>query len=200
MAHLRSIGAFAAAALLAGLVGASPAQAQSVADFYRGKTITMLCGIGVGGEFDLLTRLVGRHIVHHIPGNPSSVAQNIVGATGMKMLNYLYEQAPRDGTYIGMVQTALPAAQTMGLPGIQFDAAKLHWLGTMAPSTEVLGVMSRTGVKSIEDARRREVVIGASSRGGCEPVLHARERTCKRRTIRNVTTAPRERLPPCWPV
>jgi len=55
MAHLRSIGAFAAAALLAGLVGASPAQAQSVADFYRGKTITMLCGIGVGGEFDLLT-------------------------------------------------------------------------------------------------------------------------------------------------
>ena len=165
MAHLRSIGAFAAAALLAGLVGACPAQAQSVADFYRGKTITMLCGIGVGGEFDLLTRLVGRHIVHHIPGNPSSVAQNIVGATGMKMLNYLYEQAPRDGTYIGLVQTALPAAQTMGLPGIQFDAAKLHWLGTMAPSTEVLGVMSRTGVKNIEDARRREVVIGASSRG-----------------------------------
>jgi tripartite-type tricarboxylate transporter receptor subunit TctC len=153
------------ALVLAATTGASPTQAQSVAEFYRGKTITMLCGIGVGGEFDLLTRLVGRHIVHHIPGNPSSVAQNMVGATGMKMLNYLYEQAPRDGTYIGMVQTALPAAQTMGLPGIQFDAAKLHWLGTMAPSTEVLGVMSRTGVKTIEDARTREVVIGASSRG-----------------------------------
>jgi tripartite-type tricarboxylate transporter receptor subunit TctC len=154
---------FAAAALLLAAVPA--AQAQSVAEFYRGKVITMICGIGVGGEFDLLTRLVGRHIVHHIPGNPSSVAQNIVGASGMKMLNYLYEQAPHDGTVIGMVQTALPAAQTMGLPGIQFDAAKLHWLGTMAPSTEVLGVMSKTGVKTIEDARQREVVIGASARG-----------------------------------
>jgi tripartite-type tricarboxylate transporter receptor subunit TctC len=165
VAMLRLTTAAAFAAVLAGAAGTSPAHAQSVAEFYRGKTITMLCGIGVGGEFDLLTRLVGRYIVHHIPGNPSSVAQNIVGATGMKMLNYLYEQAPRDGTYIGMVQTALPAAQTMGLPGIQFDAAKLHWLGTMAPSTEVLGVMSRTGVKTIEDARTREVVIGASSRG-----------------------------------
>jgi tripartite-type tricarboxylate transporter receptor subunit TctC len=151
--------------LLVGLSGVPAAQAQSVAEFYRGKVVTMICGIGVGGEFDLLTRLVGRHIVHHIPGNPSSVAQNIIGASGMKMLNYLYDQAPQDGTVIGMVQTALPAAQTMGLPGIQFDATKLHWLGTSAPSTEVLGVMATTGVKTIDDARKKEVAIGASARG-----------------------------------
>src|SRR3954468_7894090 len=121
---LRLTTAAAFAAVLAGAAGTSPAHAQSVAEFYRGKAIPMVCGIGVGGEFDLLTRLVGRHIVHHIPGNPSSVTQNIIGAGGMKMLNYLYAQAPQDGTVIGMVQTGLPAAQTMGLAGIQFDVAK----------------------------------------------------------------------------
>jgi tripartite-type tricarboxylate transporter receptor subunit TctC len=141
------------------------AQAQSVADFYRGKTITMLCGIGVGGEFDAVTRLMGRHIIHHLPGNPASVAQNIIGAGGAKMLNYLYTQAPQDGTYIGMVQTGLPGSQAVGKSGLQFDAAKMHWLGTMAPSIEVLGVLSSTGVTSIDDARKREVVIGASARG-----------------------------------
>ena len=154
-----------AAASLFTAFALTAAQAQPVAEFYRGKTITMLCGIGVGGEFDLLTRLVGRHIVHHIPGNPTSVAQNVIGAGGMKMLNYLYSQAPRDGTVIGMVQTALPVAQALGLSGIQFDATKLHWLGTSAPAIEVLGVWRKTGVASIEDARKKEVVIGASSRG-----------------------------------
>jgi tripartite-type tricarboxylate transporter receptor subunit TctC len=159
--------AFAAATLLivGSLLPDGSAQAQTAADFYRGKTIVMLCGIGVGGEFDLLTRLVGRHIVRHIPGNPASVTQNITGAGGMKMLNYLYAQAPRDGTVIGMVQTGLPAAQALGQPGIQFDAAKLHWLGTSAPATEVLGVWRKTGVASIDDARRKELAIGASARG-----------------------------------
>ena len=155
----------AAAVILASLTAAPAVRAQSVADFYRGKTITMLCGIGVGGEFDAVTRLVGRHIVHHLPGNPASVTQNMIGAGGTKMLNYLYTQAPQDGTVIGMVQTGLPAAQTVGKPGIQFDTSKMHWLGTMAPSIEVLGVWSSTGVATIEDARTREVVIGASARG-----------------------------------
>src|ERR1700761_7583237 len=100
--------------LAIGASSATTAHADNIADFYRGKTITMLCGIGVGGEFDTLTRLVGRHIVHHIPGNPSVIAQNMIGAGGAKMLNYLYSQAPQDGTYIAMVQTGLPAAQTVG--------------------------------------------------------------------------------------
>ena len=150
--------------LLASLLGA-PVRAQSVADFYRGKTVNVLVGVGVGGEYDLQARLVARHLGKHVPGNPNVVPQNMTGASGLKMTNYLYQQAPRDGTYIGMSQNAFPAAQAAGLPGIQFDAAKFAWLGTIAPVVETMTVWTTTGVKSIEDARRRETVAGATSRG-----------------------------------
>src|SRR5712691_8007410 len=143
--------------VLAGLAG-TPACAQSVADFYRGKTVNVLIGVGVGGEYDLQARLIARHLGKHIPGNPSVVPQNMTGASGLKMTNYLYNQAPRDGTYIGMSQNAFPAAQVAGLPGVQFDAAKFAWLGTIAPVVETMTVWNTTGGKSIEDARRREIV------------------------------------------
>jgi tripartite-type tricarboxylate transporter receptor subunit TctC len=147
------------------LGAALPARAQSVADFYRGKTLSMLVGVGVGGEFDLLTRLLAKYIGRHIPGNPSTVTQNVVGASGMKVLNYLYNQAPRDGTNIVLVQPALPAAQAVGLPGVQYEAEKLRWLGTIAPSVETMVVWHTAGVKTVKDLRQREIVIGATARG-----------------------------------
>jgi tripartite-type tricarboxylate transporter receptor subunit TctC len=174
MPHLRSapmsglrviVSRFIVSALMLLPGAASPARAQSVADFYRGKTLNMLVGVGVGGEFDLLTRLLAKYIGRHIPGNPSTVAQNMVGASGMKVLNYVYNLAPRDGTSIVLVQPALPAAQAVGLPGVQFEAEKLRWLGTIAPSVETLAVWHATGVKNIKDARERELVIGATARG-----------------------------------
>jgi tripartite-type tricarboxylate transporter receptor subunit TctC len=150
---------------LAVLAGAPAARAEPVADFYRGKTINVLIGVGVGGEYDIQARLVARHIGRHIPGNPSVVPQNMTGAGGLKMLNYLYTVAPRDGTAIGMIQNAFPALQAAGMPGVQFDAGKMQWLGTIAPVVETMAVWHTTGVKSIEDARKREVIAGASGRG-----------------------------------
>ena len=99
------------------------AQAQSVADFYRGKTVNVLIGVGVGGEYDLQARLVARHIGKHIPGNPTVVPQNMTGAGGIKMANYLFTQAPRDGTYIGMLGNNFAATQAVGGQGVQFDVA-----------------------------------------------------------------------------
>jgi tripartite-type tricarboxylate transporter receptor subunit TctC len=164
--HSRAMpGVLVIVSLVVSLSEAPPAQAQSVADFYRGKTLTMLVGVGVGGEFDLLTRLLAKYIGRHIPGNPSTVTQNVVGASGMKVLNYLYNQAPRDGTYVVLVQPALPAAQAVGLPGVQYEAEKLRWIGTIAPSVETMVVWHTTGVKTIKDAREREIVIGATARG-----------------------------------
>jgi tripartite-type tricarboxylate transporter receptor subunit TctC len=150
---------------LAMLAGAPTAGAEPVADFYRGKTINVLIGVGVGGEYDIQARLVARHIGKHIPGNPSVVPQNMTGAGGLKMLNYLYTVAPRDGTVIGMIQNAFPALQAAGMPGVQFDAGKMQWLGTIAPVVETMAVWHTTGVKNIEDVRKREVVAGASGRG-----------------------------------
>ena len=97
-----------ALALLALALFAAPAlgQTENVADFYRGKTVNVLIGVGVGGEYDIQARLVARHIGKHIPGNPSVVPQNMTGAGGLRMINYLYNVAPKDGTSIGMIANA----------------------------------------------------------------------------------------------
>ena len=147
------------------LVLTLPAQADPVADFYRGKTVNVLIGVGVGGEYDLQARLVARHIGKHIPGNPTLVPQNMTGAGGIKMANYLHAQAPRDGTYIGMMGNNFPAAQAVGGQGVQFDANQLQWLGTIAPVVETMAVWSATGIKSVEDVRARETIAGASGKG-----------------------------------
>jgi tripartite-type tricarboxylate transporter receptor subunit TctC len=146
-------------------MGGGTAQADAIADFYRGKTVNVLIGVGVGGEYDIQARLVARHIGKHIPGNPTVVAQNMTGAGGLKMLNYLYTVAPRDGTSIGMIQNAFPAMQAIGREGVQYDAAKMSWLGTIAPVVETMAVWHAAKVNSIDDARKREVIAGASGRG-----------------------------------
>jgi tripartite-type tricarboxylate transporter receptor subunit TctC len=141
------------------------AQSQTVAEFYRGRTVNVYIGVGVGGEYDIQARLVARHIGKHIPGNPTVVPQNMTGAGGLRMINYLYNIAPKDGASIGMIANAFPAMQAVGIAGVQFDAARMQWLGSIAPGVETMAVWHATGVNSIEDARHREVVAGASARG-----------------------------------
>jgi tripartite-type tricarboxylate transporter receptor subunit TctC len=153
--------------------GVVAAQADPVADFYRGKTVNVLIGVGVGGEYDLQARLVARHIGKHIPGNPTVVPQNMTGAGGLKMANYLYNVAPQDGTYIGMIANSFPALQVVGLPGLQFDAVKFNWLGTIAPTVETMAVWHTTGVKTIDDVRKRETIAGASGKGAITYTLPA---------------------------
>ena len=153
------------AAAIALAIGVPPAQAQPVADFYRGKTVNMLVGVGAGGEYDLLARTLAKYLTRHIPGNPVVVTQNMTGASGLKMANFMYTQAPRDGTYIGVIQNTLIAAQVVGLPGVQFDAAKFRWLGAIAPVVETMAVWHTTGVKTVEDAKKKEIAVGATARG-----------------------------------
>jgi tripartite-type tricarboxylate transporter receptor subunit TctC len=153
------------AGLLFAAAAGAPAQAQSVADFYRGKTINLLIGVGVGGEYDLQARLVARHIGKHIPGNPNVVPQNMVGAGGINMANNLYNTAPRDGTAIAMMGNNFPASQAVGAKNVKFDAGKMQWLGTIAPVVETMAVWHTAGVKSVDDLRKKETVAGASGRG-----------------------------------
>jgi tripartite-type tricarboxylate transporter receptor subunit TctC len=146
-------------------IQAARADDTAIADFYRGKTVNVYIGVGVGGEYDIQARLVARHIGKHIPGNPTVVPQNMTGAGGLRMINYLYNVAPKDGLSIGMIANAFPAMQAAGIAGVQFDAGKMAWLGTIAPVVETMAVWSASGVKSIDDARKRETVAGASARG-----------------------------------
>jgi tripartite-type tricarboxylate transporter receptor subunit TctC len=156
---------FWAASLVLLAACVSPTRADPIADFYSGKTVYLLIGVGVGGEYDLQARLIARHLGKHIPGNPAIVPQNMTGASGLKEINYLANVAPKDGTYIGIIQNALPAMQAVGLDGVQFDATKFFWLGTMAPVVETMAVWHTTGVTSIEGARKKEIIAGSTARG-----------------------------------
>jgi tripartite-type tricarboxylate transporter receptor subunit TctC len=147
-------------------VDETAAQSDPVAAFYKGKTVNAYIGVGVGGEYDLQARLIAKYLGRHIPGNPNVVPQNMTGASGLKMLNFLYNQAPRDGTAIGMIQNGFPAAQAIGRPGIQFDANKLQWLGTIAPVVETMAIWHTADVRTLDDARKKELVVGATARGG----------------------------------
>ena len=155
----------AVAFLLAGVPAASRAQADPVADFYRGRTIHILIGVNVGGGYDMEARLIARFLGKHIPGNPTVVPQNMIGAGGIKMANYLYAVAPQDGTAIGMFPGTLIAAQAVGISGVQYDANRFSWLGSMSISPLTFGVWHTTGVRSLADARTKEVIAAASNPG-----------------------------------
>jgi tripartite-type tricarboxylate transporter receptor subunit TctC len=138
-----------------------PAAAQSVADFYKGRTITFVCGFGPGGGYDLYPRVLGRYLGRHIPGNPSIVVQNMTGVGSARAANYVYEVAPKDGTVIAAVNQNMPMYQLLGGAGAQFDAAKLQYLGSMAYSNGLIYTWYTSGIKTIEDARQHEVPLAA---------------------------------------
>ena len=143
----------------------SPGRAENVADFYRGRTINVLIGVNVGGGYDFEARLLARFMRAHIPGNPLLVPQNVIGAGGIKMANYLYSIAAQDGTAIGMFPSTLVAAQAVGTDGVQYDANKFAWLGSITTSPVTLAVWRDPSVQSLDDARRQEVVVAASNKG-----------------------------------
>jgi tripartite-type tricarboxylate transporter receptor subunit TctC len=165
--------ASAGAALALVVCAAPPLRADEIADFYKGKTINLLIGVGVGGEYDTNARLTGRHIGKHIPDHPNVVAQNMIGASGVKMANHLFLQAPKDGTYLGALSNNLPQRQVMGDKGVHFDASQFGWIGSISPTVLTLVTWHTTGIKTLADTKRRDVVIGTSSRGSIHYILCA---------------------------
>src|SRR5262249_34275622 len=131
------------------------AAAQSVADFYRGKTITCFIGYGVGGGYDLFARTISRHMSRHIPGNPAINPVNMPGASSLVLGNHLAKRAPRDGTAIGAADSPL-----------LFNAPEMTMLGNPVSSAAVLIPWHTPGIKTIDDLRRKPLVIGAPSRTG----------------------------------
>src|SRR3954466_4380505 len=100
------------------------AAAESVAEFYAGKTLTIVVGSDVGGGYDTNARLLSRHIGKFVPGNPTVIVQNRPGAGSITAANYIYNNAPKDGTVIGMVQRGIPLFKLTGQPGVQYDPEK----------------------------------------------------------------------------
>jgi tripartite-type tricarboxylate transporter receptor subunit TctC len=142
------------------------ASAQSVADFYAGRLVHSLVGLSAGGGVDAHMRVVARYLGKYLPGHPTVVPQNMTGANGLILANYLSNLAPRDGSYIGLLSSAL-LQQAVGAPGVQYDLAKLNWLGSASPRpVEIIVVSNASGIDSIDAAKQREVVLGGIGAGG----------------------------------
>lgn len=148
------------------LTAVTPSHADPIEDFYKGKSLQFLVGVSAGGGYDLQMRLVARHIVRFIPGKPTPVPQNMIGATGLVMANYLYRIAPRDGTAIGLIQNGLPTYQAVGKDGVHFDVRQFQWLGALTPTTETMIVWKTTGVRSLAEARAKDIIAGSNGTSG----------------------------------
>jgi tripartite-type tricarboxylate transporter receptor subunit TctC len=162
----------AAAALLVAVALAMPGRADPVADFYRGRTITLVVGYGPSGGYDLFGRMMARHLGRHIPGNPSIVVQNMPGAGSLRATNWLYAVAPRDGTVLGIVARDMPLLAILGTnQAAAFDPRKFTWLGSASDFSRdayLLMVRADAPAHSIEDARRPggpPLVLGGTAVG-----------------------------------
>lgn len=155
------------------MLAARPAAADAVADFYKKNDVKFIIGVAVGGSYDTSGRLVARHIGKYIPGNPKVQIVNMPGASSRVAANHIYSVAPRDGTIIGAVSEAIPMAQALGENGVRYDAAKFNWIGTPVQPVSVLGVWHTAGIRSIEDTKTKELVIGATSVTGSNYIYPA---------------------------
>jgi tripartite-type tricarboxylate transporter receptor subunit TctC len=148
-----------ATALVAMSVGS--ASADSVADFYKGRTVNIIVGFGPGGGYDLYGRVFGRHLGRHIPGHPNVAVQNMEGAGSVRAANYVFTAAPADGTVIAAVDQNSPMYQLLGGTGAQYKAGGMQWLGSIAASNGVVYTWHSSGINTIEDAKMREVPLGS---------------------------------------
>lgn len=154
--------ATAIATLGAIAIGANTAQAQ---DFYAGKEISLHIGFGSGGGYDAYSRLAARHLGRHIPGNPTIVPKNMPGAGGLKVANFMWRLAPKDGTALAMAAEALALEQILGGPGTDYKADEFIWIGRMFSTASVFFTWYTAPVKNIEEARKYEAVFGSSGPG-----------------------------------
>jgi tripartite-type tricarboxylate transporter receptor subunit TctC len=146
------------AALFAAFAVAHSALAQStVEDFYKGKQVNLIVGYGPGGGYDVVARLVARHLGRYVPGNPTIVVQNMPGAGSLRAANYLYSVAPKDGTMFGLFGSDMPLIGLIAHnPNVQFDPRKFIWLGSsssFAGDAYILLVRPGAAAKSLTEAR-----------------------------------------------
>ena len=158
------------------LLGANSSSAQSVADFYRGKTIEIVVAAAAAGGYDLASRTVANHMGRHLPGNPRFIVRNMPGATGLIGTNYLYNVAKRDGTVIGMPTSNVPLEPRLKLlstdgSAVKFDFSRFSWIGTPMQEPQVTWIWHTAPARSVEDLKTHEIVMGATANSADNYVL-----------------------------
>ena len=144
------------------LIGAPAAYAQTVSDFYTGKAISVNIGFSAGGGFDLYARTVTRHMARHIPGSPKVIARQMPGGGSFRAAQFMANAAPQDGTQLATFGQSIPLQQAMKDPNATFDVRKFYWVGNPINGVSTIGIWAATGVRTLDDARTRELSVGAT--------------------------------------
>jgi tripartite-type tricarboxylate transporter receptor subunit TctC len=152
------------------LAGAAPAAAQG--NFYAGKQITFICGAAVGGGYDALARLLSRHLPRLIPGNPTIVVQNQPAAGSLVTANQIYNNSPKDGTVIALIQRGMLTAKLINPAQVRFEIDKLNWLGSLATEVGVAVAWHTAPHKTAQDLFDKELIVGGHA--GVDPELTPR--------------------------
>ncbi len=138
------------------------AQAQTAAEFYHGKSSDLIIGYTPGGGYDTYGRLVARFLGEHIAGNPKIVPRNMPGGGTRVAAGYIYNVAAKDGTILGLIDQSIVLQQAMNDPTILFDANKFNWIGNPSADNNTVATWHTTGVTSVEQAKKTDVLIGAT--------------------------------------
>jgi tripartite-type tricarboxylate transporter receptor subunit TctC len=161
---LRTVSAFAAAIAVGAASGAATAQSDTVAEFYKGKTVTVVSAGSAGGAHGVYAQLITAHIKKHLPGDPTIIIQYMPGAGGNKAMNYLFNATRDDGTYLGVPLQDLVFSARIGVKAVKYDPTKAHYLGGADVTRTTVTVMKASGIDSLEEARQKEVLMGASGK------------------------------------
>jgi len=147
------------------ILAASAALAETPAEFFRGKTIDLYIAYSAGGAYDLYARIIARHIGKHIPGNPTVVPKNMEGAGGLRLANFLYNAAPRDGTAVGATSRSAAFEPMLGNKGAQYDASKFTWIGSANDEVGVCVSWHTSGITRFDDLMTKEMTVGSTGFG-----------------------------------
>ena len=148
--------------LLAGAIMAALAPVSAGAqESFEGKSVQFIIGFGAGGGYDTYSRVFARHVGRHLPGNPALVPRNMPGAGSIRAADYLYFNAPKDGTAIGMIGDGLYLSQQLGESKIRFDTLKFNWIGRLTNNTPVLFAWHQSPIHSTEDLLKKQMIVDA---------------------------------------
>src|SRR5580704_809642 len=147
--------------LAAALLAPAAARADAIADFYRGKSITLYVGFPPAGGYDIYARILAPYYTRHIPGNPAIVIKNMEGGSGVKAAGYMTSVTSQDGTSLGLFLDTLTLGKVLGGPG-EFDPVKLVWIGRMVSTATVAMVWRTAAAQTIEEAKQRPIIMAAS--------------------------------------
>ncbi len=158
-------------------MAATACRAQDGGGFYKGKQINLIVSSDAGGAYDSYARLLAQVYAAHIPGQPTIVVQNMPGASGLKTANYMDKTAARDGTVIAGTHSSVPSAPLTSRSAANFDATKFSWVGSITSDPYVAYVWHTAPIKTLEDAKTTEVIMGGISVGsaGVDLAIAARE-------------------------